>query len=193
MLSSKTETIVEALKKQAPPVSLAPQAIRDPELAHAIASLDTRSLFSVPVAEPAFAQAFLSGLYLLNDDLWESHRLAMSDSAPEVARATLDYWHGIMHRREPDYPNSKYWFRRVGSHELFPQVLSAAQATLASTGPTVVDAVRSWKVWNPFAVVDMVEHLASRSGADVEVLQTIQAHEMLLLLDYSARRATGRR
>jgi hypothetical protein len=34
----------------------------------------------------------------------------------ELMDQTLAFWHGIMHRREGDFSNSHYWFRRVGKH-----------------------------------------------------------------------------
>jgi hypothetical protein len=52
-----------------------------------------------------------SGLWLLAGDLDRSHRLSQ-----EIDSADGSFWHGIMHRREGDFGNAKYWFRRVGSH-----------------------------------------------------------------------------
>ena len=56
----------------------------------------------------------LSAVWLLDDHLDESHRISQS-----VSTSSGSYWHGIMHRREPDYGNSGYWFRRVGDHPIF--------------------------------------------------------------------------
>ena len=44
------------------------------------------------------ARCCLAGLWLLHDFLDESHSLSQ-----EVDTTTGSYWHGIMHRREPDY------------------------------------------------------------------------------------------
>ena len=63
------------------------------------------------IVDRDMASAVLAGLYLLYDELDESHTISQALETP-----TGSYWHGIMHRREPDYGNAKYWFRRVGDH-----------------------------------------------------------------------------
>jgi len=40
----------------------------------------------------------------------------------DIGSAEGSFWHGIMHRREGDFGNSKYWFRQVGSHPVFDQL-----------------------------------------------------------------------
>ncbi len=52
-----------------------------------------------------------AALWLLAGDLERSHKISQS-----FENADGSYWHGIMHRREGDFWNSKYWFRRVGKH-----------------------------------------------------------------------------
>lgn len=65
------------------------------------------------LAQPALQgrDALAAGLWLYIDDLDRSHRI--SQSMPDT---TGSWWHGIMHRREGDFSNSQYWFRKVGRH-----------------------------------------------------------------------------
>lgn len=52
-----------------------------------------------------------SGLWLLCGELDRSHSISQN-----IGSAEGSFWHGIMHRREGDFGNSKYWFGRVGQH-----------------------------------------------------------------------------
>lgn len=69
-------------------------------------------------SRPQAATVDLSGVppilqaaaYLYLDDLERSHAISQSVGTEEGA-----LWHGIMHRREGDFWNSKYWFRHAGS------------------------------------------------------------------------------
>ena len=120
-----------------------------------------------------------SGLLLFADDLDASHRLSQS-----VDTIDGSYWHGIMHRREPDYPNSKYWFRRVGpDHPAFAEL----GAALAST-PTVRAEMDG--AWDSFRFVDLVEACERRQRPELrEELTELQTAEMLALLAHCYRRA----
>lgn len=63
------------------------------------------------------ATALKAGLFCIHDYLDESHAFSQSVQNEGLNRAG-DYWHYIMHRREPDYSNAKYWSRAVGKHPL---------------------------------------------------------------------------
>jgi hypothetical protein len=52
-----------------------------------------------------------AGIWLLVDDIERAHEVCQSDPSP-----TGSYWHAIVHRREGDYGNSLYWYRRAGAH-----------------------------------------------------------------------------
>lgn len=44
------------------------------------------------------------------DELDRAHEIAQNDPSPLGA-----YWHGVMHRREGDFSNAKYWFRQAAA------------------------------------------------------------------------------
>ena len=64
--------------------------------------------------DPSRLEEWLSGLWLLAGDLDRSHSISQS-----IENREGSFLHGIMHRREGDFDNAKYWFRRVGSHPVF--------------------------------------------------------------------------
>lgn len=79
------------------------------------------------IVEPDMARACLAAVWLLHDELDESHVISQSIDAP-----TGSFWHGVMHRREGDFANAKYWFARIGRHEALP-LIGARIQELAST------------------------------------------------------------
>lgn len=61
--------------------------------------------------------ALASGLWLYVDALDRSHRISQG-----IDDSTGSFWHGIMHRREGDFSNSHYWFRRAGLHPVMERI-----------------------------------------------------------------------
>ncbi len=59
-------------------------------------------------------EALLAGLWLYVDDLDAAHRICQRHEG----EPTFDYWHAMLHRREGDFGNSRYWYRRAAAHEL---------------------------------------------------------------------------
>ena len=168
MFVEEIRQIADALTSRIP--SLVPRGIWNAGSDATLSRCDTRSLFTLPVVDEAFARACLSGLHQWNDSLAAAHTLAMSEAAPpSVAKSTLDYWHGIMHRREPDYPNAKYWFQQVGDHTLFPAVLEEARRVVKTESGDIQEnltALVNAERWDPFRFVDLcARHAASESDA----------------------------
>lgn len=131
------------------------------------------------------AEACFAGVWLYHDFLDESHRISQSISTP-----TGSYWHAILHRREPDSWNSKYWFGRVGRHPVFADLREAARRLAAETQEIPeTHFLRDQREWNPFAFVDLCE--ASRLGrVPAESLcRRIQLLEWQLLFTYCYRHA----
>ncbi len=70
------------------------------------------------LSHPAMANRddLAAGLWLYVNDLYRSHTISQG-----IEDRTGSYWHGIMHRREGDFSNSHYWFRRAAGHPLIAQ------------------------------------------------------------------------
>ncbi|WP_442510186.1 hypothetical protein SH528x_001794 [Novipirellula sp. SH528] len=83
---------------------------------------------------PLGTQLCTSGLWLLAGDLDRSHRISQDIDEKEGS-----FWHGIMHRREGDFSNAKYWFRRVGKHPVITQLAEICGSDYRS-GEDFVDA-----------------------------------------------------
>lgn len=139
------------------------------------------------------ATALHAGLWQINDWLDESHNC--SQSIEGDGEGNGDYWHAIMHRREPDPSNAKYWFRRVGHHACFESLARVADVALDESGSPKAD---SWKKrlgasgnWDSSAFVDFCQ-TSGREGdpALAQAARRIQWVEMLLLLVHTARAAT---
>jgi hypothetical protein len=121
--------------------------------------LDATALFApVSIGDADMAAACLAGLWLRFDFLDESHKISQ-----EIETPTGSFWHAIMHRREGDFGNSKYWWRRVGQH------------------PALVG--------DPFAFVDAVEARVIRNEGDAAALQAHQRREWESLFDHCCRHA----
>ena len=104
--------------------------------------------------------------------------------------STLAFWHAIMHRREGDFSNAKYWYARCRTHPV-----------LATMGPFCGDVLNHLPAdisflrlihdgWNPNAFVDLTEQVhrnpSDRRRAAVVELQKV---EWRLLFDYCTRQA----
>lgn len=136
-------------------------------------------------ASSDFAQCVRSALFLYFSALDESHKISQ-----DISTATGSYLHGIMHRQEPDYSNSKYWFRQVGRHELFP-TLREECTRLRYRSERIEQRLSSRPDWDPNWFIDQCEQ-AVNGGASQDVvrdLESIQRLEWRLVFDYSYRRA----
>ncbi|XZE55585.1 hypothetical protein SH139x_001601 [Planctomycetaceae bacterium SH139] len=69
-----------------------------------------------------FAPPQMAALWLLAGDLEQSHAISQS-----LDTHLGSFWHGVMHRREGDYGNAKYWFRRAGTLRCFSTLTRAVQ------------------------------------------------------------------
>jgi len=133
-----------------------------------------------PNARPP--EAAMSGLWLYFSCLEESHRLSQ-----QISSADGSFWHGIMHRQEPDPANAAYWFRRVGNHPVFAALLEEARRIAAA----IPEAEMSFGAsWDPFAFIDFCDEARHAHGTPREqAALEIQRAEWQLLFDHCARPA----
>jgi hypothetical protein len=108
----------------------------------------------------------LAGLWLYHDFLDESHTISQ-----EIHSPTGSFWHAIMHRREPDPSNSKYWWARVGAHPVLNE--------LKETAPAL-----GYNYTNPQHFVDFCEQVRGTNSLEETLAKRVQLLEWQLLFHY---------
>jgi len=134
------------------------------------------------------AKAMLSGLWLYFDFLDESHTISQS-----LANPTGSFWHAIMHRREGDFSNAKYWYARCGEHPSLA-TMAAQSAKLVNQMPADKSLLRLVASgWNPDAFVDLVQAVhESPTDPRHALAVALQRLEWQILFDHCTRAAAGR-
>lgn len=193
---SPIRVAAETLGRRATLPPLVPTATYDAALAEQLAALDPDRMFGegARIAGPHDAMAALSGLLLWNDALAASHTVSQG-----IETGNGSYWHGIMHRREPDWSNGKHWFRQVGRHPIFPALHVAALDALRAAGhgfrwaTETAGLMESRGEWDPNAFIDWCQACEQEvlSPPSRAILEQIQNREIELLLDHCLRGAVG--
>lgn len=130
------------------------------------------------------ASCCVAGLWLWHDFLDRSH-----DYSQEIHSSSGSYWHAIMHRREPDYSNSKYWYRRAGEHEIFSSLHEYVNELASEESDSEFQNLAASASWDPYAFVDLCASVArGRSNAQM-ACRNVAQREWQLLFDYCFQRA----
>ena len=137
------------------------------------------------VTDSEFGNCVRSGLLLWNDALDSSHEIVQN-----IGTKTGNYWHAIMHRRESDYSNAKYWFGRVGKHPIYFQLLCYAQE-LSQTEQLeeYTKTLESNDEWNAVQFVDWCQAATNLKDNKKTFLEQLQLKELQLLIDFSCKNA----
>lgn len=144
-------------------------------------------LVSLPIRNAQDASAMLGGLWLLHDGLKECHEIVQDLIGP-----TGSFWHAIMHRREGDFSNAKYWYARCADHRAFRLISAMANDVVGrgTTDKSVLHIVAG--EYNPDALVDLVEEICDQpNDPRFESAIRLQQMEWEALFHHCAYEATG--
>jgi hypothetical protein len=159
-----------------------------PAAKNMLESLSPRDLIEGPIAIEDDARAVMSGLWLRHDWLDESHRISQG-----IESETGAFWHAIMHRREGDFSNSKYWYRHTDGHVLFGAIAARASEVINPfpADKSVFRLIASG--WNSAAFVDLVELVHDQPNDPRHRLAVmIQEIEWQILFEHCTRAAVGK-
>ena len=110
---------------------------------------------------PDRCEELLSALWLVAGQLDRSHTISQG-----IENANGSFLHGMMHRREGDFGNAKYWFRRAGDHAIV-DVIAHETASLYT---------------DPSDFVDQCQRALSRDASDVSSLEQAQWIELQAMM-----------
>jgi len=150
-------------------------------------ALKPADVLAKPIVRSDEAQAVLAGLWLWHDWLDESHTISQG-----IHTATGSYWHAIMHRREGDFSNSKYWYAKCAGHPVKKAIASkAAEIVRGSKAAQAVSAVLLGG-FDPNALVDLAEDVHRRPDDPArETIIALQQAEWQALFEQSVKAAVA--
>lgn len=134
----------------------------DGELRRRVETIARAAFGESPVVDDSAYALFEAGLFYAVDALDPAHAVFQDDHSPHGS-----YWHGMLHRREGDFWNSKYWLQRAGK----------------------ISALRGFRDFDPVAFVNRCERVA---GKDPEELLSLQRMEWEQLMQAAYEKATAR-
>lgn len=161
----------ELLKRLTPPEPL------DFQLVRSIREAGDAALAGDAVIRDAAAFALVRGGLLYAVDAIDAAHPVFQDVPGDLGA----YWHGMVHRREGDFDNARYWFRRAGTLPFFGSLHSVASQFSA-------DVARQ-PDWDPYLFTGQCEQAHFGTAELGGELARLQRAEFDVLFDYCWRRA----
>ena len=122
----------------------------------------------LPHAPAALARA---GLFYFHNALDDSHK-----AAQELEGDTAAYWHGMVHRREADFDNARYWMRRAGEQPVFQEMQGRASDGAPHMGRQ--------SNWDPFLFINLCEQYKYGETEYKKEIGHLQRVEFAVMFDY---------
>jgi hypothetical protein len=151
---------------------LRPTEPGSPDALRSIRNAEEKDLTGGAVlADVTYPKLIRAGLLYAYDGIDESHRIIQ-----EIGSTQASYWHGMIHRREGDFENARYWFRRTGKLGVFPEMHARAAEVSSLMGRQ--------ENWDPYILVGQCEQ--ARFGGDVnqKELVALQKIEFQVMFDH---------
>jgi hypothetical protein len=115
------------------------------------------------LADSGYPRLIRAGLLYAYDAIDECHRIVQ-----EIPSDLASYWHGMVHRREGDFENARYWFRRTGTLGVFGE-MHAKSAEVSSL-------MGRQENWDPYLFVGQCEQ--ARFGGDVNQKELVALQQL---------------
>ena len=167
---TNTTDIIESLFETITPPQLGPARRPEAIPLNEIENKMAKVLANAKLLE-SDAQKVRCACLLWHDHLEESHEISQ-----DLHDADGCFLHAIMHRREPDYPNSKYWFNRTEDHPAYSGIHECVVAISDN-----FDLFKKTATWNSLEMVDAVSR-AIPNTEEYSLLQQIQQIEFKVLV-----------
>jgi hypothetical protein len=138
-------------------------------------NLKLDAILANPELDRRYCQLGRAAVLLWHDHFEPAHKLAQDIEGPDGSLL-----HGILHRREPDFANARYWFRRVGpAHRSFDCIVGKIKiALMGSKADLIARQIIPADKWNPLGFVDLAEDSLRRADPEYDrLLRQIQAAE----------------
>ena len=123
------------------------------------------------LAHASYPRLIRAGLLYAYDAIDESHRVVK-----EVTSDEGSYWHGMLHRREGDFENARYWFRRTGRLSVFSEMHARASEVSPLMGRQ--------SDWDPYVLVGQCEQARFGGDVDQKELVALQRIEFTVMFDH---------